>query len=332
MASTMRLDGIIQKNRIIKTPMTTARDVLTPDSLAMLETIVQEGSFAGAARHLGLVPSALTYRVRQMEDALDVLLFDRSSRQAKPTEAGAELLREGERLLHAVDALAHRVKRVATGWEPQLTLSVDGVISQRTMLELVESFYAQGAPTRLKLRDGVLSGTLEALTTGQADLAIGTILNSGVVLPGLQQALLGEMLFVYTMAPHHPLASLAEPLSDQTLLGFRAIAVADSAQRGSTTVGLLGGQDVLTVDTIEAKLQALLRGLGSGFMPEPMVRPYLASGRLVCKQVARPQNRTLMHYHWGGSSVAAPGRALQWWLDQLQSPATRRALLENHHH
>ena len=65
--------------------MQTARDVLTPDALAMLQTIAATGSFAAAARDLGLVPSALTYRVRQIEDALDVLLYDRSSRQARLT-------------------------------------------------------------------------------------------------------------------------------------------------------------------------------------------------------------------------------------------------------
>ena len=79
--------------------MQNARDVLTPDSLAMLQSIQVAGSFAAAARAMGLVPSALTYRVRQIEDALDVLLYDRSSRQAKLTPAGAELLREGARLL-----------------------------------------------------------------------------------------------------------------------------------------------------------------------------------------------------------------------------------------
>ena len=99
-----------------------ARDVLTPDSLAMLQVIAETGSFAAAARQLGVVPSALTYRVRQIEEALDVLLFDRSARQARPTEAGGELLREGARLLEEVEAVAHRVRRVATGWEPQLTI------------------------------------------------------------------------------------------------------------------------------------------------------------------------------------------------------------------
>ena len=72
--------------------MHTPRDVLTPDALAMLQTVVDAGSFAAAARQLDLVPSALSYRVRQIEDALDVLLFDRSARQARLTEAGAELI------------------------------------------------------------------------------------------------------------------------------------------------------------------------------------------------------------------------------------------------
>ena len=71
------------------------RNVLTPDALAMMDTIARTGSFAAAAREMGKVPSALTYSVRQLEDALDVLLFDRSSRQAQLTAAGTELLRRG---------------------------------------------------------------------------------------------------------------------------------------------------------------------------------------------------------------------------------------------
>ena len=238
--------------------MQNTRDVLTPENLAMLQVIAESGSFAAAARQLGLVPSALTYRVRQIEDALDVLLFDRSARQARPTEAGAELLREGARLLRDVDAVAHRVRRVATGWEPQLTLSVDGVVSPHTMLELVEAFYALAPPTRLKLRNGIMNGTLEALTSGRADLAIGVSV-AGTNVAGLQQELLGDLLFIYVVAPHHPLARAPEPITDATLLEHRAVAVADSAQRDGMTMGLLGGQDVLTVDTMQAKVHVQLR-------------------------------------------------------------------------
>jgi len=140
------------------------------------------------------------------------------------------------------------------------------------------------------------------------------------------------VLFIYVVAPHHPLATAPEPISDATLLEHRAVAVADSATRGGATMGLLGGQDVLTVDTMQAKVRVQLRGLGGGFLPEPMVRPYLEAGRLVARRVARPERNVRVHYAWGGPGFTAPGRALQWWLNQLQSPATRRALLENHHH
>src|SRR6478672_8830372 len=129
--------------------MPTARDVLTPDALAMLGTIARSGSFAAAARALNVVPSALTYRVRTIEDALDVLLFDRSSRQARLTTAGAELLREGERVLTDIDAIANRVRRIATGWEPQLTIAVDGIIDMSTVMELCDDFLRVNAPTRL---------------------------------------------------------------------------------------------------------------------------------------------------------------------------------------
>ncbi|MBF5007397.1 LysR family transcriptional regulator [Diaphorobacter caeni] len=313
--------------------MQNARDVLTPENLTMLQLIADTGSFAAAARELQLVPSALTYRVRQIEDALDVLLFDRSSRQAHPTEAGAELLREGARLLEDVDSVANHVRRVATGWEPQLTLSVDQIISTPTMLELAQSFYdiKPTPPTRLKLTDGILSGTLECLTSGRADIAIGVAVDTPSI-AGLQSAPLGSLKFVFVVAPHHPLANLPEPLSDATLREHRMIAVADSASRSNVTMGILPGQDVLTVDSMSAKIQAQLRGMGAGFLPEPMVRSYVNAGHLVVKAVQRPQRTVRLSYVWGRSMQKSPGQALQWWLKQLKSEATQRSLLENHHH
>lgn len=310
--------------------MQNPRDVLTPDALEMLQLIAQSGSFAAAARQSGLVPSALTYRVRQIEDALDVLLFDRSSRNARVTPAGNELLREGARLLQDIDAIAHRVKRVATGWEPQLTIAVDSIISLSTVMELCEAFFALSPPTRVKIRDEALSGTLAALTSGQADLALGVAAESNPNV-GISTKPLGTQSFVYTVAPHHPLANAVEPLSDATLQLHRAVAVADSIQRGTgLTFGLLGGQDVFTVASMSAKLDAHLRGLGGGFLPESMARPYIDTGRLVLKKVARPERVVRVGYAWRASNLPEQGRALQWWLTQLESSATRAALLHQH--
>ena len=327
-----------------------SRNVLTPDALTMMDTIARTGSFAAAARDMGKVPSALTYSVRQLEEALDVLLFDRGSRQARLTAAGEELLNEGRRLLEQMDAVANRVKRVATGWETQLTIAVDGILSRVTMFELCEAFFAHepqvegaahsGPPTRLRLRNEVLAGTWEALVSGQADLAIGVGMGMGAdraSAPGIHVEPLGEVAFVFAVAPHHPLAGAEGPISDAQLLRHRAVAVADSAQRLTpVTVNLLPGQDVFTVPSTQAKLEAQLRCLGCGFLPEPVAREHVAAGRLVVKPTQRLQPLARMGYAWRAAGAAQPGAtrkaevglALSWWLAQLKSPATRKAPIE----
>lgn len=311
--------------------MPSPREVLTPDALALVQAVADQGSFAAAARDLGLVPSAVTYRIRQIEDALDVLLFDRSSRQAKLTAAGNELLCAGQQLLQDIDAMANRVKRVATGWESEFTVAFDSALSQSTVMELAESFFALQPTTRLRVREETLAGTLEALVSGRADLALGVVVEPGTT-PGLQSHELGDLGFVYAVAPHHPLASLPQPIGDDVLIRHRAVAVSDSAQqRGAAlTMALLPGQEVFTVPTMRAKLDAQLRGLGGGFLPEPLARPYLESGRLVAREVRRPPRRIRMSYAWRAAGNLGPGRALQWWLTQLESAATRTALLERY--
>jgi DNA-binding transcriptional LysR family regulator len=312
--------------------MNFARDVLTPESLTMLQTIAQLGSFAAAAREMGLVPSALSYRVRPMEESLDVLLFDRSSRQARLTAAGQELLSEGLRLLKDMDSIAHRIKRVATGWESQFTIVMDTVINHRVVMDLCQRFYESNPPTRLRLREETLSGTLFALTSGHADLAIGVVLQEGLP-SGLRFEEIGPVMqFVFAVAPGHALARASQPLSDDAIRAHRAVAVADTIPQGNgITVGLLAGQDVFTVPSMSAKLDAQLRGMGAGFLPLPIAQHYLNSGQLVACDVLRPQRSGRMVYAWRDNQSNAQGpigdKALQWWLSQLSHPHTRQALL-----
>lgn len=325
------------------------RQALTPEALEMVETIARCGSFAGAARELGKVPSALTYSVRQLEQSLDVLLFDRRG-QAQLTAAGEELLREGRRLLQQIDAVANRVRRVATGWETQLSIALDSLIAPAPLYDLMLSFYALRAdlgttvpsglegldggtaenspPTRLKWCHEVLSGTWEALLSGRADLAIG--LNSGAApQEDIQTAQLGRLQMVLAVAPHHPLARMPTPIHPEQLARYRIVAIADTAQRlEPQTHGILPGQDVLTVPSLAAKVEAQLRGLGCGRLPELLVRRHVEAGRLVVLDCAESQGPALpLYYAWRRS--AAHGRALSWWLTQLQQPRTREALLDH---
>ena len=104
------------------------------------------------------------------------------------------------------------------------------------------------------------------------------------------------------------------------------------------TVNLLPGQDVLTVSSMQLKIEALLRCMGCGFVPEPMVREHVAAGRLVVKAMQRTVRSPQIGYAWRTPDASTPGAArkpqlglaLRWWLDQLDSPTTRTALLERH--
>lgn len=180
--------------------MPSASNIITPANIRLLQTVAEQGSFSRAARLLGLVPSALSYRVRQLEETLDLLLFDRSGRQARPTEATMELLREGKRLLEEMDSITQRIRRVATGWEPHLTIVVENLLDMDVVLELCEAFYALRPPTRIKIREEVMTGTIEALTGGQADLALGVLLDEGYANPHIEHRPLGAIEFVYAVA------------------------------------------------------------------------------------------------------------------------------------
>ena len=128
---------------------------------------------------------------------------------------------------------------------------------------------------------------------------------------GIKSHELGDLLFVYAVAPHHPLASGDEPIPTM-LIRHRAVAVADSAAAQlALTVGLLAGQDVLTVPTMRAKLDAQLRWIGCGFLPEPLARPHVRKRALVVsarcsgRRDASHELRLAQHRHAG----KAPPRA-----------------------
>ena len=284
----------------------------------MMDSIARSGSFAAAAREMGKVPSALTYSVRQLEEALDVLLFDRSSRQAVLTAAGHELLTEGRRLLQEMDAVANRVKRVATGWESELTIAFDDAVARRAIFDLMETFYQEKEdgkppPTRLKLRTEVLSGTWEALISGQADLAIGTSAQP----PGSSVVceVLGPMEMVFCVAPHHPLADFEGVLTSAEIARHRIVAVADTARSlAPMTVGVVPGQEVLTVPSMATKLaDKIKQQFGRIVRIEglPVADWVLIDADDVIIHLFRPEVRTFYNLErmWAFGDEAAPKAA-----------------------
>ncbi len=303
---------------------------LTLEALQILDAIDRKGSFAGAAGELDRVPSALTYSVRKLEEDLDVLLFDRSGHRAKLTPAGLELLTEGRHLLRAADELEQRVKRTASGWEVELHIVLDGVISFDKMIPLIAAFDQQKSGTRLRFSVEVLSGVWESLLTGRADLAIGAVYSGQEAMRmtgGFRTMPMLSGPWIFAVAPNHPLATLPEPLSAEQIKRHRVIAVGDSGRSlPNYSTGLLTGQETLTVPSLPAKLAAQLAGLGCGHLPQSLAAPYLASGALIAKKTLETRDPVTKQIVWRNS---ARGKCLKWFLNYLADPAVQQALGED---
>lgn len=295
---------------------------LTLDALAVLDAIERRGSFAAAAQELHCVPSAVTYAVQKLEQDLDVVLFDRRGHRAKLTAAGHELLHQGRHLLRAANELQARVKRVATGWEAQLGIAFDATIPVQAILSLAEDFYREDCGTRIRLSSEVLGGCWDALVSGRADLAIGAS-GDGPAGGGYSTHLLGEMEWVFAVAPTHPLAAMREPIPSSAVLAYRAISVADTSRNlPPRTSGLLSGQETLTVP-IDAKVLAQVMGLGVGNLPRYMAEREVAARRLVIRKTEEPKVSAPLYAAWRTNHK---GRALRWFVDRLRR---NRAWLEH---
>ena len=83
--------------------------------LRAIHAVWSEGSFARAADRLGVVPSALTETVRQIEEIAGGALFDRRSRPPAPTPLGLAFLKDTAPVLEALDLSLSRVRDRARG-------------------------------------------------------------------------------------------------------------------------------------------------------------------------------------------------------------------------
>jgi DNA-binding transcriptional LysR family regulator len=230
-------------------------------------------------------------------------------------------------LLQGADALERRVQRVASGWEVELRIAVDGRLRDDAVLCLVARFLEQSPPTRIRLSSEVLGGTWDALLGGRADIGLGggEAPPGGSDSPGFKSRELGYIEMVFVVAPEHPLAPIEEPLSAAMIRAHRAIAVADTSRSlPAMTIGLLHGQDVLTLPTLDHKIAALMRGLGCGYVPRSLISTQLESGTLVLKATSEPVRRGMSYYQW---NAEAEGNAMRWFLHQLADPVVRFELV-----
>ena len=298
---------------------------ITLDALLVLDAIARKGSFAAAADELHRVPSAVSYTVQKLEQDLDTEIFDRSGHRAVLTASGKELLEQGRHLLIAAQEIEARVKRVTNGWETELRIGVDSLILFESLYPVLQRFYETDCGTRLRIYKEVLAGTWEALIHNRVDLVIGATGDVPFTAKVAHHPL-GTVEMVFAVAPHHPLATAAEPIAKKTIQQYRAIAVADSSrQMAPRTEGLLSGQDVLTVPDMPAKVEAHCQGLGVGTLPRTIAEKEQQKRRLVIKQCEGETAKPTLTLAWPADNQ---GKALMWFVNELKKPDVAQQLMQ----
>ncbi|WP_175794865.1 LysR family transcriptional regulator [Burkholderia ambifaria] len=290
---------------------------LSFEALEALDAIDRTGTFAEAAELLHRVPSALSYLVQKLEGDLGVALFDRSGRRAKLTHAGRVVVEEGRRLLHAAEQLELKAQRAQQGWETELRICIDEILPFDALWPHVHAFYGLAMDTRLRLSTEVLGGTWDALVARRADLVVGAT-GEPPELPGIVTRPIGTLRHVFAVAPTHPLAALPEPLSMASIVEHRGAVISDTSRElQPRSIAVDAGQPTLAVPTLAAKLAAQCEGLAVGTLPDCIAARAIAQGKLVARQVIGMRDTTHCYMAWRSDEA---GRALRWWVEQLDRP------------
>ncbi|MCV2885669.1 LysR family transcriptional regulator [Aestuariibacter sp. AA17] len=286
---------------------------VTLDALRVLEAIDQKGSFAAAAEALFKVPSALTYTVQKLESDLGVALFDRSKQRAKLTNAGQLLLQEGQFILASAARLEAKVRQIESGWETSLVIARDTIIPELPLLRVLSEFCQLDKLVEITIIEEALAGGWDALHSQRADIAIGV---SGELPKGQYDMVpIGQANMVFAVASSHPLASVEGDIQPEHIALYPSIVVADSSRRLPTrSAGVLQSKQKIRVDNMLSKLQAQKEGLGAGFLPLHLVKPYLDSGEMVSRHVQVPRPAVELYL---AKEKHREGHALNWFFKAL---------------
>ncbi len=252
------------------------------DQLVAFVAVARERSFTNAAAKLGISQSALSHTIRELEERLGVRLLTRTTRSVSPTGAG-------ERLLHNVGPRFDEI-------EAELAAITELRKKPAGRIRITATEYAA---------DAILLPKLAKLLREYPDIKIEIIIDYGLTDIAAQQFDAGvrsgeqvakdmiavrigpDMRMAVVGAPSY-FKGRSEPKKPQDLINHNCITL-----RLPTHGGLYawefekGGRELrvrvegqLTYNTTGQMLTAALAGLGLTYVPEGLVQPHLAKGRL----------------------------------------------------
>lgn len=276
----------------------------------------RERSFSAAARHLRMSQPPLSQAIRSLERSLDVTLFERTTREVRPTAAADVLLPEATFLLQRASETASRIRTARGDGHVDRAVHVGAVTSAFTAF--LPRLIAELTHMHFSVVDIPSSSILEEIRDGRLDLGLTRDVPQG---DARHRQLAEERLFVAIPTEHRlkdrSTCTIAE-IVDESLIAFdraRAPLAFDSIAACFRTVGATM-RPVAHISSEQAALGLVRAQLGIALVPE-ILTPVPWEGVHFVALADSPVTYPLR-------MVVAPGDPLGL-LDPVES-AARRAL------
>ena len=247
---------------------------------SFLETfmeIIRGGSFEMASRKLHITPSAVSQRIRALEEEIGQVLIVRGS-PCRPTQSGRELYRYAEKIeflendFFSVQEKKHQGKAVVAVNAD----SVDGWF----LTAISCAFREYGIVVDVRIEDQDFSATL--LQRGEVMAAVSA---DDALLQGCKVEYLGTMKYKAYASPEYYQAYFRDGVSEAALRNAPVIMFNHKDDLQNKFIQSLFSSDITPpaqfIPSTSAYLLAVSRGLGWGMLPEHLSAPLCEQGRLV---------------------------------------------------
>ncbi|MER6631184.1 LysR family transcriptional regulator ArgP [Streptomyces sp. NPDC000987] len=274
------------------------------DLVRTLLAVVDEGTFDAAAAALHVTPSAVSQRVKALEQRTGRVLLLRT-KPVRPTESGEIVVRFARQLARLEHDTRAELGMSDAGEPTRVAVAVNADSLATWFLPALTRVPAE-PPLRFELHREDETRTAELLREG---LVMAAVTSSPDPVPGCSMRVLGTMRYTAAATPdfvaRHLDGPLRQTLPDAPVVTFdRADDLQDAFVRRLRR-GTRGASTVRhAVPTSEGFLGAVAAGLGWGMVPELHAGELLRTGRLVPLAPRRPLDVPLYWQQWKLDSPA----------------------------
>ncbi|MCS5707387.1 LysR family transcriptional regulator [Candidatus Berkiella cookevillensis] len=233
----------------------------TLDQWLVLKAVLEQGGFAQAAEYLHRSQSTISYTLAQLQSQLDVKILETKGRKAVLTPIGQILYHRANLLLENIKSIENIAKKTTQDWPAEISIVLDDPFPRQALANALKTFSLLGH-TRVQIYEESLSGALERLEKGTADIVITFQAPKGHVE-------FCQIQIVQIAVAHidHPLHHLGHTLRLNDLRNYTQLIVRDSAELTSVNKDWVDAPHCWTVASSYLALGLLQEGTGFAWMP-----------------------------------------------------------------